>query len=137
MKFVVIFTVYIICFVSSSTGLKCYECDDAYQDYANCSSDPVVKVCDERKTFCVSAVAKSGQGPYSNCDDENNCMIKGCVGPDTCTTPGTFEYEEPVFGNFTLTCCEGDLCNNFSSAHLCKKNLLLNVLFISLFLFAS
>ena len=138
MKFVVIFTIYIICFISSSTGLKCYECDDGYPRYStNCSLDPVVEVCHERKTFCVSAVAKSGKGPYRNCGDKNNCMVKGCVSPDVCTEPGTFEYEEPGYGNFTLTCCKGDLCNNFSSAYLCKKNLLLNVLFISLFLFAS
>ena len=137
MKFVVIFTIYIICFINSSTGLKCYECDDVDQHYANCSSDPVVKVCDERKTLCATVVAKSGQGPYRNCDDEHYCTVKYCVGPDVCREPGTFEYEVVGFGNFTYTCCEGDLCNNFSSAHLCKKNLLLNVLFIILYLFAS
>ena len=137
MKCIVIFTVYIFCFISTSTGLKCYECNDVYQRFANCSSDPLVKVCDETRTLCATAVVKSGQSPYRNCDDENSCTLKDCVGPDVCTEPGTFEYEEVGLGNFTLTCCEGDLCNNFSSAHLCKKNLLLNVLFVSLFLFAS
>ena len=69
MKFVVIFTIYIFCFISTSTGLKCYECNYTDQHQANCTSDPVVEVCDERKTFCATFVAKSD--PYRNCDDEN------------------------------------------------------------------
>ena len=137
MKFVVIFTIYIICFISSSTGLKCHQCDDASQHYSHCRSDHVVKVCDERRTFCVSAVVKTGQeeGPYRSCE-ENKCLLKYCGGRDVCTEPGTYELEAS-YGNFTLTCCKRDLCNNISSVHLCKKNLLLNVLFVSLFLFAS
>ena len=83
MKFVVIFTIYIICFISSSTGLKCYECDDAYQHYAHCSSDPVVKVCDERPTFCVTATSKIELGQYSNCG-ENKCVVKGCIDSKYC-----------------------------------------------------
>ena len=137
MKFVVIFTIYIICFISTSTGLKCYECNDTYEHMANCSSEPEVKVCDEMGDFCATSVAKTGQGPYRNCGAENNCMVKDCGSPDLCHEgPGTYELEAS-YGSFALTCCEGDLCNNISSVHLCKKNLLLNVLFISLFLFAS
>ena len=135
MKDFVVFIFYIICFISASAGLKCYECDDVYY-MTNCSSDSLVRVCDEESTFCVTATSKSEQGPYSDCG-ERSCVGKGCVGSDYCPGPGTFEVTES-YGTFTFNCCEGDLCNMFSSAHVCKDNLLIiYIILFSLFCFPS
>ena len=129
--------IFIFCFISVSAGLKCYECFDVSPGQStNCSSDAAVKVCGEGSTFCVTATIKSGYGPYSGCG-ERNCVIKGCMDSEYCPEPGTFEVEES-YGNFTLDCCSGDLCNTFSSAHVCKENLLIVcITLLTLFCFAS
>ena len=141
----VIFTVFIICFISSSAGLKCYRCNDAYPGYNNCSSeDLVVEACRYKrygKFFCVTATTKSGapyKYYYEKCEDRDQCTLKGCnhIGLKLCKEPGTFEVTR-WYGNFTVTCCEGDLCNSFSSAHLCKQNLLHCGLLFTLFLLLS
>ena len=130
MKGFVIFVFYITVYISNSYGLKCYECHDMYTKHlTNCSSDPVVKVCDPRSTFCVTAASKSERGPCSNCG-EINCVVKHCDSK-YCPERGTFKIDSPSLGNFTFNCCEGDLCNVFSSAHVCKVNLLIYVLFFS------
>ena len=107
-----------------------------YPEYStNCSSDPVITVCDPRSTYCVTTTSKSELGPYSNCG-KNKCVVKGCDF-DYCPELGTFEIESPSLGNFTFNCCEGDLCNMFSSAHVCKENLFIYVLFVLLNMFVS
>ena len=137
MKVFVIFIVFIICFIRSLTGLKCYTCDDMrpYRS-TNCSTGPIVEVCEEPySNFCATAYNFRDQGPYYNCGEQENCREQGCSGTHFCKEPGTFEMEG-TYGKFTVECCEGDLCNSFSSALICQANLLCYILFLSLFLFA-
>ena len=154
MKTFVIFTVSIISFISSSAGLKCYHCDDIYTDgTTGCSSnDAVVEVCKKRvhsaknpgKWFCVTVTINSGAAPdprshqYKTCGDEERCTQKGCSyrRHKRCEEAGTYELAKS-YGNFTVSCCEGDLCNTYSSAQACRNNLLYCGLFFSLFLLLS
>ena len=133
MKDFVVFIFYNICFISVSAGLKCYECDDVYPDRSTvCSSDPVVTVCsDEGSIFCVTITSKSEQGPYSNCG-ERSCVMRGCMSSVYCPRLGTFEVPGS-YGNFTFNCCDGDLCNMFSLAHICKNNLFIYFVLFNLF----
>ena len=69
MKEFVIFTVYVICVISTSSGLKCYECDDVETQYStDCSDDQAVELCDEMWTFCATFSTKNDGGSYSHFD---------------------------------------------------------------------
>ena len=139
MKLFVIFTLCIACFIHSLAGLKCYTCDDIQPNLStNCSSGPVVEVCEEQySSFCAIAYNYRDQGPYYNCGEQENCREQGCTGTNYCKEEGTFEVEGMLYGKFTIECCEGDLCNSFSSAHICKANLLCYISYLCLFLFVS
>ena len=137
MKGFVIFAFCVICFTSNSAGLKCYQCDDRNPYEPDCSSDPAVEVCDERSTFCATVSNKNDESAYEKCGGEKeNCVQKWCIGARLCKEPGTFVVER-FYQNYTVTCCKGDLCNAFSSAYICKMNLLYYILLFSLFLLAS
>ena len=115
MKGFVIITVYVICFISNSSGLRCYECDDVNPQYSiNCSSDEVVEICDDSFTFCVPVSSKNDGSQYSHCGEKEDCIQKGCYGAHFCKGVRTFEIY--FHRNLTVTCCKVDLCNTFSTA---------------------
>ena len=137
MKVFVIFLVFIVCFIRSLAGLKCYICNDMtpYRS-TNCSSGPIVEVCHESySSFCATAYNSRYHESYYDCGEQGSCIEKACTGTNFCKGPGTFDLEGS-YGKFTVECCEGDLCNSFSSALICQANLLCYILFLSLFLFA-
>ena len=137
MKGFVIFAFCVICFTSNSAGLKCYQCDDRNPYEPDCSSDEVVEACDEGSTFCATVSNKNDESAYEKCSGEKeNCIQKVCIGNELCEVPGTY-VRYLSYENITVTCCNGDLCNAFSSAYVSKMNLLYYILLFSLFLLAS
>ena len=130
----------LICFISKSAGLTCHNCNDATNN--KCSSkQPTFKVCDDdHAAFCGTSILKNGPDAYFTCWDQEFCMIKGCA-VMLCREPGTFELEHPYEDgvNFTLTCCEGDLCNDdfsfdHSAAKVNKQHMFLYIYLICMFI---
>ena len=124
--FVIFFTVHVAFFVSSSDGLKCYECSDDYSFYlsanvylsANCSAAQVYE-CKEFSDFCGTAISANNQSSSTNCGKRDKCVVKGCAHENFCAKPPI----ETAGLSFNMTCCKGDLCNSFSSARLYETNL--------------
>ena len=126
---VFVFIACIVCFIRNLATLNYYHCNDLDPDYPYCSSKQTVEVCDERLTFCATYDFSDQDKRYTGCGNES-CIEKGCAGSRFCKEPGTFgedgSYQKLYsHGKFTVECCKGDLCNTFSSAYVCKKNLLL------------
>lgn len=137
---VFVFIACIVCFIRDSAALECHHCSDLDHEDPYCSSKQAVEVCDEWITFCATFNFSAQDTRYTGCEKGESCIEKGCDDGRFC--PGTFGEDGSYrkfysYGKFTVECCKGDFCNSFSSACVCKKNLLLYILSLSLFLFAS
>ena len=138
MKYVAIFAGYIICIISSSSGLKCHECNDVLFDHENatvCSSNPAVQVCNEDEHFCATATFKNDQ-TFIHCGENDYCIMKACEGTDYCKEEGTFEHQQ-WYANLSVECCRGEFCNSFSSAHVNKNYFRCYCLYLCLFIIVS
>ena len=106
---VLLFVCIIICLLSTTSELKCYACDDYYNDYYEYPNLSFQQTCEiTNKTtechsynnnFCVTF-----EYPY--------CIKTGCDFDQECKSVGTHEIVDPNGRKVTFTCCQGDLCNS-------------------------
>ena len=82
-------------FFTYSSSLRCYEGDKTNQSVITCP--------EQYSDFCTIY-------EYNDECEDNICTELGCVDDRDCEEPGTSKQEK--YGmNFTLTCCDTDLCN--------------------------
>ena len=105
MKFLVVASVFVLCFFGSTAGLQCYECKDMTPD-TRCE-ETIIKTCEPGFTYCATLwkVEKSGETTVQKaCVPENQSMCK--IGETVKVGPN------PAGVKGSLLCCEVNLCNS-------------------------
>ena len=99
--------------VSSSSALKCYQCNDHFPSFL-CANETSVTNCLQGEDLCATAYIKNKKNhPMYECGEKEFCVQKVCArrDPHFCKDSGTFEAVNISNDTFTIECCEGDLCN--------------------------
>ena len=151
MKALVLVSIF-VCLLNTTSGLKCYKCDDyilsyathgkyqnGFSDYGGESCDVTNKTteCHPSDKFCLT---------YHDIDHETNpfCFAKGCAWLKLCESVETEEIVHPTTDEkVQVSCCQDDLCNspkqneniNFPSSdnQLSNQSCLFYALFSSFF----
>ena len=122
MKWLMVASVFVLCFFKSTVGLQCYQCKEENKD-TRCE-DIIIKTCEPGSSYCatLSHVEKSVE----------SYVQKACVPKEqrVCKVGETFELgPDPGDRKGSLFCCEGDLCN--SSNKLTNQNALFYAISLS------
>ena len=134
MKVILVYSVLFFIFINSTTGLKCYECDD-YTSGFECNITTSFTNCHKKYDLCATYYYKNDKRLYYSCGQTDLCIQKRCAihTIDYCRGAGTFEVIDHVHKKeFTVVCCKGDLCNRPSSAQYLNHNVF-TFLFVFLF----
>ena len=118
--FILVLTVY---FISATSGLKCYVCNDGHPD-VSCDK-PSIKNCFPGEEYCTK-VFMTSEADYGK-------VVKHCA-PKTqhCKSSSSFPVPPNSGGTTgTVHCCQGDLCN--SSGKLSNQNFLFYAIVLSCF----
>ena len=114
MKLLVLCSVLIIHLLSSTSGLKCYDCNDLAEGQS-CKAQNIT-TCGflYSDTYCGKADITGTDEPFKYCN--GNCSVKTCMPLEEehkCGSSNTFEIPADDSGiSGTAFCCQGDLCNN-------------------------
>jgi len=124
MEFLKFVSFLIVCFLSTTVGLKCYTCKDNFPNMA--CDKPSIVICEQHEQFCGKVVLTGNDTYLENCT--GNCVSKTCLpkSEGNCKPSEAFHLQSDSKQKGRagkLYCCQGDLCN--SSVKLSHQNKLL------------